>query len=454
MRRLPAAVLALLVCGTLAPLAAATGEEPLPFRRPAGYRVTYRERIADGVEHLRLESARPRHVVEIGLTKPRAGYRVDVRHAGPQSEGPDRHLQGTSDMCGDDCAYATNGDYAIRRPGRVVGHPIGGIVEKGVVLVSPDDRHQQASYTFDGGFTTKRLTWSMRAAGIRVDGKNVVRPRGGLVLYTPDYVRTTGTDGSGAELTLRLGANNLVPNAAPVVATPVAFRRGGNSPVRPGTVVLSASGHDARRLRILWQRRADIELTERLSPDVWASVGGGHILVRDGRRYLRSENASHLTTTHPRTFAGVLKNGTLFHATVDGRDRNEGRSVGMPLDEAVRFFLAMGVREAINMDGGGSTTFVRGGRGVVNNPSDGRERVVTTAVVVVPGRIRLRPKPRAFTPPPRPRPELPAYEPPVYAAPAPPPGTPRAVWVAIANLTLVGTGLAVDWARRGKAVFP
>lgn len=452
MRRLPAAALALLTCAALAPVAGAAGEQPLPFRLPPGYRVTLREQIADGVEHVRLESRDPLHVVEIGLTRPRSGYRVDVRHAGPRSEGPDRRLEGTSEMCGD-CAYATNGDYAIRRPSRVVGHPFGGIVEKGVVLVSPDDRHQQASYTFDGGFTTKRLTWSASAAGLRLDGKNVVRPRGGLVLYTPDYVRSTGTDGTGAELTLRLGASNLVPNTGPAVATPVAFRRGGDSPVRPGTVVLSGSGHDAHRLRLLWQRRDPVELAETLSPDVWASVGGGHILIRDGRRYLRPENAAHLTTTHPRTFAGVLRDGTLFHATVDGRDRNEGRSVGMPLEEAVSFFTAMRAREAINMDGGGSTTFVRGGR-VVNNPSDGRERVVTTAVVVVPGRIRQRPVPEAFAPPRRPRPELPAYEPPAYAAPPALPGTPLAVWLAIGNLTLVGTGLAVVWARRGRPVFP
>ena len=430
--------------------------EPLPFRVPPGYRVVGRSEVAPGVEHVRLKSEQPPHVVEIGVVRKRSGHRVDVRHAGPRSRGTDRELEGTSELC-DDCAYATNGDYAFRRPSRVVGRPIGGIVERGVVLVSPDERHQQASYTVEGGFTTKRLTWSasVRGAGrpLTAGAKNKPRSPGALVLYTPDYVRSTGTDDRGAELTLRVSVPQVRPNE-PVTATLVAFRAGGDTAVRPGTVVLSGSGRNAAALRRLWTgagRGAEVELTESLTPgNVWASVGGGHILIRDGRRWLAPERAPHLTTRHPRTFAGVLADGTLIHATVDGRERNTGRSVGMPLEEAVRFFTALGAREVINMDGGGSTTFVRGGQ-VVNRPSDGRERPVTTAMVVVRGRI---PRPAAPAPAvPRSRRALP--EPPpenVSLAGGVPPiePTPLAVWVAMGNIVVLGTALATIWARRGR----
>jgi hypothetical protein len=468
----------LLACAAVATLgfevlggAAVAAEDPLPFRVPGGYRVTYRERISPGVEHVRLESARPVHVVELGFTRPRSGYRVDVRHAGPRSQGSDRRLEGTSALCGD-CAYATNGDYAWRRPSRVVGRPIGGVVERGRVLVSPDPLHQQASYTYNGGFTTARVTWSASVAHdgrtLTVTGKNVPRERRALVLYTSDYVGSTGTADGGVELVLALPerAGNVVPNQ-PTTANMLSLRDGfGDTAVRPGTVVLSGSGVHAVALRRLWAaggRGTRVALTESLSPDdVWASVGAGHILVRNGRRWLQPSTASHLVTTHPRTFAGVLGDGTLFHATVDGRERNLGRSVGMPLAEAATFFLALGAHEAINMDGGGSTTFVRGGR-VVNRPSDGHERPVTTAVVVVPGRLPRPPGQRAAAPvvrrAPRPRPELPdvvtaAYALPPAAPGAVPPGPPWPAWLAAGNIGALLLAYVVMWVRRGRPLAP
>jgi hypothetical protein len=49
-----------------------------------------------------------------------------------------------------------------------------------------------------------------------------------------------------------------------------------------------------------------------------------------------------------------------------------------------RLFKSLGARWAFNLDGGGSTTmFVKGE--VVNRPSDGHERPVSSALVVLPG---------------------------------------------------------------------
>lgn len=452
MRRLVARAALVAIAGLHCLAGAASAASPVPFAIPRGYRVTVHDRIAPGVGHVRLESARPLHVVEIGYTARRSGYRVDVRHAGPRSAGSDRSLEGTSSLCGR-CAYATNGDYAWRQPSRVVGRPIGGIVERGVVLVSPDERHQQASYTVDGGFTTKRLTWSgavtSSARTVRIAEKNEPRDPGEVVLYTSDYVRSTGTAPGGAEIVLALPgrASNIRPDV-PVTATMLALHDGrGDVAVRPGTVVLSGSGAGASSLRRLWAsggRGTRVTLGETLSfGGVWASVGAGHILLRNGHRWLAPESAPHLVTTHPRTFAGVMPDGTLLHVTVDGRERNEGRSVGMPLEEAVAFFLALGAREVVNMDGGGSTTFVKEGR-IVNRPSDGSERPVTTAVVVVPGTLPSSvPVVRAR----RPRAEVPDSPGLVLAVVPAEGGTPLVVWVAIANVAALATILTVMWVR-------
>jgi exopolysaccharide biosynthesis protein len=84
---------------------------------------------------------------------------------------------------------------------------------------------------------------------------------------------------------------------------------------------------------------------------------------------------------HPRTAVGLSRDGTtLFLLTVDGRSENSG---GMTLVELADAFRRLGAWQAMNFDGGGSTTMVLGGT-VVNKPSDTTgEREVGNALLVV-----------------------------------------------------------------------
>jgi hypothetical protein len=86
----------------------------------------------------------------------------------------------------------------------------------------------------------------------------------------------------------------------------------------------------------------------------------------------------------PRTLLGVDERRTrAYFVVVDGRDGASAR--GMTLREAARLMKStVGAWDAINLDGGGSSAlFVRGEGGIVNAPSDGRERPVPNGVVVV-----------------------------------------------------------------------
>jgi exopolysaccharide biosynthesis protein len=66
--------------------------------------------------------------------------------------------------------------------------------------------------------------------------------------------------------------------------------------------------------------------------------------------------------------------------TVDGRQA--GVSVGMNLRELAEYLLSLGAIDAMNLDGGGSTTMFVDGK-VVNTPSDKEgERKVSDAIVV------------------------------------------------------------------------
>jgi hypothetical protein len=123
-------------------------------------------------------------------------------------------------------------------------------------------------------------------------------------------------------------------------------------------------------------------------------VGGGPRLLRGGRVRVRAAAegfaplsapwvyGSFVAARHPRTLAGVRADGGLLLVTVDGR--RPGWSAGVTLREAARVMRSLGAREALNLDGGGSTSMTVRGR-VVSRPSDpGGERAVSDALLVLP----------------------------------------------------------------------
>lgn len=123
------------------------------------------------------------------------------------------------------------------------------------------------------------------------------------------------------------------------------------------------------------------------------AVGGRPILVKDSAivREVDTEGAAGFATSrHPRTAVGIARNGDrLLLVTVDGRQKPY--SDGMTLRELADLMLALGARDAINLDGGGSTTLVfkdptTKRLTVANKPSDSTgERAVGNALAVVRG---------------------------------------------------------------------
>ena len=75
--------------------------------------------------------------------------------------------------------------------------------------------------------------------------------------------------------------------------------------------------------------------------------------------------------------AGTTWDGKIVLVTIDGRS---GRSVGATLREAGAVAWALGLRDAINLDGGGSTTMSIRGK-LANSVSGRRERPVSDALV-------------------------------------------------------------------------
>ena len=105
-------------------------------------------------------------------------------------------------------------------------------------------------------------------------------------------------------------------------------------------------------------------------------VGGLPQILDDGRRVYDTTTAENFRNgRHPRTAVGMdARQRRLWLVVVDGRQEY---SVGMTLDELRDLFEGLGAADALNLDGGGSSTMVVAGR-VMNRPSDatGEESVV------------------------------------------------------------------------------
>ncbi len=130
---------------------------------------------------------------------------------------------------------------------------------------------------------------------------------------------------------------------------------------------------------------------EGTDPGMWddldSGVAGGQLLVRSGQRRPASEwtsfaafGDSHVAR-QPRTAIGRTGDGEILLVTVDGRRR--GWSDGMTMGELADTMIALGARDAVNLDGGGSTTMVVEGS-IRNRPSETGRAVADGLWVYVP----------------------------------------------------------------------
>ena len=343
---------------------------------PPGYAVSAHDAPAVGVEHLTLTRTNPDVLVNVARIA--AGAPVSLRAvlSNDQIAGDGPRLETTSSMCARvHCLLGVNGDFFGDD-----NEPLGAFVTDGALLRTPSSTHLQLSLTADGKLTDQMFNWTGKLlptdlAPVNLDGVNVARPAGKIVLYTPAFGPSTETTTPGAELVLRVvepaGEFRLDQTARVEL---VALNDGAqNGPIPPGGAVLAGDGVGADALRSLWDRvnsgAVSNQALLRLSADedVQESLGGSPILVRNGKRWFGDPGDDFTDGRHPRTIVGWTAAGDELLVTVDGRQPDV--SVGMSLYEATDFLIALGATDAINLDGGGSTTFVQSGA-VVNHPSD------------------------------------------------------------------------------------
>ena len=137
---------------------------------------------------------------------------------------------------------------------------------------------------------------------------------------------------------------------------------------------------------IAWSREIEQGYTQRKG----TVLASGPMLMEDGEQSdWSSYREDFITTRHPRSAIFTKADGTVVLLTVDGR--SEGNAAGMSIPELAYLVRVLGAEDALNLDGGGSTTlWIKGAAddGVVNYPCDNKlfdhkgERSVSNIIYV------------------------------------------------------------------------
>jgi hypothetical protein len=210
-----------------------------------------------------------------------------------------------------------------------------------------------------------------------------------LIQFTPIFGKNTDA-GEGTEVVLDSTGK----------VTELRNRRGGAIP-KDGTVLSGTKGAaDWLRSHAKVGTRITINstiLANRTSLPVDKTTGiinGGPRLLRNRKMnitafaegFQKPENPESFyrfgDRRNPRTLMGVKADGTILLVTVDGR--LPGYSVGANLEESAKIMKSLGATDAINLDGGGSTTMTIGSQ-LIMHPSDHTgERPVGDAILIIP----------------------------------------------------------------------
>ena len=213
---------------------------------------------------------------------------------------------------------------------------------------------------------------------IPINYVNWERGENALVVYNSYFGATTGTNNFGVEIVVEDG-----------VITNIFYDKGNNA-IPAGGYIISAHGTATeffKTARLYDEIKIDQQI---LSEDADFNsipnvIGAGPRLVMDGNIFITADAekfpADIRVGRAPRSAVGVTAYGDYIFAVVDGR---QAHSKGCTLQEWAEILLnEFGAFNAINLDGGGSTELIVKDK-LVNKPSDGRERMVGNALVILP----------------------------------------------------------------------
>ncbi len=261
--------------------------------------------------------------------------------------------------------FALNGEILglLKMDGEVVSTST---VERTVLGILPDGKIKIDQTDYKGSISLPD------GKMVAITGVNHERGPNDLILYNNHFDSMTGTNQYGTDYIINKDKITAITH--------------GNAAIPPGCVVLSAHGSMEKVLASL--KVGDAITINQTLGKTWDeapyALGAGPRLIKDGGVFLTSKEEEFpgdiISGRAPRTAVGLTKEGNIILLVVDGRQQH---SVGMTLLELALFMQEFGVVDAMNLDGGGSSEMVVEGK-IVNQPSDGKERPVGNALLIVP----------------------------------------------------------------------
>lgn len=385
----------LLLAATLAACAPSASVATRTATPPLGVDSATTHQYADGVIHRRLVVQRAPwiiQVVEVDLRRRELAVRAE--HAFGRLDGRERTSAIARRVAGDslDVVAAVNADFFSLRTGEVTNNQVvEGRLVTGVARAGYGARPVRSHFAIDARgrphierFTLQAIV-RLRGDSLPLAGINVPPVSQALVLRrwpAPDTLPTDSVGDVRALALVRVGHDTTayLPSGAPVTSKEARLPRDG--------ALLVAKGSAAPALERIAQSRDTVRVASTLVPTrgpLRTVVGGWPRLVTDGvvvgDTATEGAATSFIESRHPRTAVGYSRDGnTLYLVVVDGR---QPRSAGMTIAELAQTMRALGAWNALNLDGGGSTTLVVRDS-ILNSPSDPTgERTVGNALLVV-----------------------------------------------------------------------
>lgn len=343
------------------------------------------------------------YVAEMSRHEPTLHFEVALANAQVLGKETVRSMANRHTQRGDRrVLVAVNGGFGVLGDMRGYGGVLENLhIQDGELITQPTDTEACFGVTESGEFLSSSVqmnaslqigTHTLQLSCInqrRLDGCQVT-------LYTPRLGESTRTN--------RRRGREVILSGLPLPLTP-SYKH----PYRVETVSRDGNSLIPRDGAVLWinarlrdesishfNTGADGTLTISLSPPEWNhvrhAIGGRLRLLKNGKinetlvemhnaekRHTPGKRTPVLNLSHePRTALGYNAD-TLFLVVADGRQPKY--STGLTLYELASILIELGATEAINLDGGSSSTFVVKDT-VINKPSGQQERDVLNAVFI------------------------------------------------------------------------
>ena len=267
-----------------------------------------------------------------------------------------------------------------------VGGGRGITLRGGVLDTAPADERSSVGVDTDGTLHVDRvvLAGSWQGTGQRrILGINETPRANRTTVYTRAWGARTPAESGGAYAVLQPFPASQ-PNT-PITATVTGYLQGGNQPIPADGAVLVARGAQAGFLTAEAPVGAKVTILLALTPQ-WANVpeavGGGPVLVRDGKPVYRSFEdftTDQLAFRSGRSGVGQTADGRIVFVVADGRQR--GYSTGLTNFELALTLMRLGCVNAYALGNGAAATLAFDGK-LLNRPSRRGEAAVPDALAL------------------------------------------------------------------------